>query len=245
MQMDVTSTTARAFLPKLRGVVPADTLSKQALTLLDGWDGRVVMDAPQPLIFNAWMELFYRTLLRQDGVRTGTTAAAAPWPDLLKRALSPDNAALCDGKCGDLLTQTLTAATGDLAARFGPDPAAWRWGAAHRAVFGDPLLERLPVLGPLTSASIDSPGDDTTVDRAGLRPGGFDAVHGPSFRGVYDLADLDRSRFVVAPGQSGHIVSSLARNFVQRWRDGGTVVLTETPPDVAAHIHLTPAGSTP
>jgi len=62
---------------------------------------------------------------------------------------------------------------------------------------------------------------------------------------VYDLADLDRSRFVISPGQSGHPLSSLAWNFMQRWRDGGTVALTAAPDSVAATIHLTPEAAGP
>jgi hypothetical protein len=45
---------------------------------------------------------------------------------------------------------------------------------------------------------------------------------------------------VVAPGQSGNAVSSLAWNFVQRWRDGGTVTLGPAPASVSAHIELNP-----
>jgi penicillin amidase len=39
---------------------------------------------------------------------------------------------------------------------------------------------------------------------------------------VYDLADLDRSLFMVAPGQSGNLLSRHARDFLTRWRDGGS-----------------------
>jgi penicillin amidase len=88
------------------------------------------------------------------------------------------------------------------------------------------------------------PGDDSTLFRAGMRPGSFDAGHGGSFRGVYDLADLERSRFVVAPGQSGHVLSWLARNFLQRWHDGAMIPLPARPGTVAVTLTLTP-GETP
>ncbi len=51
------------------------------------------------------------------------------------------------------------------------------------------------------------------------------SVHGASYRGVYDLADLDRSLFMITPGQSGNPFSSHARDFVLRWRDGATITL--------------------
>ena len=51
------------------------------------------------------------------------------------------------------------------------------------------------------------------------------SVHGASYRGVYDLADLDRSLFIVTPGQSGNPLSRHARDFLTRWRDGAMVLL--------------------
>jgi penicillin amidase len=65
-------------------------------------------------------------------------------------------------------------------------------------------------------------------------------VQGPSFRGIYDLADLAASRFVVAPGQSGNPVSRHARDFLTRWRDGATVALGAEPARTEATLHLNP-----
>jgi penicillin amidase len=77
-----------------------------------------------------------------------------------------------------------------------------------------------------------------------MRLGSFTAVEGASFRGVYDLADPDHSLFVVAPGQSGHVMSPLARNFVQRWRDGAMIMITARPDTVAVRLTLSPGGPT-
>ena len=200
------------------------------------------MDRPQPLIFNAWMTRFYDGVLRSNGVlRGGGRGAAAPWPTLVPAILEGQSAALCGSGCDAQLASSLQDALHELVPRFGPDVTQWHWGAAHEAVFAHPLLRFLPVLGPLTEARIAQPGDDTTLDRGGMAGDNFTSVHGASFRGVYDLADLDRSLFVVAPGQSGHIASQLARNFVQRWRDGDTVTIGPTPSRVDVTLHLTPA----
>jgi penicillin amidase len=123
------------------------------------------------------------------------------------------------------LRAALEAAVTDLAARFGPDPATWRWGQPHQAVFAHPLLRHLPLVGRLFTFRIESPGDDATIDRGVPTRGSFESVHGPEFRAVYDLADLDRSLFVVAPGQSGNPLSSHAADFLRRWRDGGMIML--------------------
>jgi penicillin amidase len=139
-----------------------------------------------------------------------------------------------------MLADALKTASDELSARFGPDPGAWRWGTAHQAVFAHPVLRAIPVLGPLTTASIPSPGDDTTIDRGGPRFSDFSSVHGAAYRGVYDLADLDRSLFVVTPGQSGNPLSRFSRNFMTRWRDGATITIGPQPDTVTATLHLTP-----
>ncbi len=213
----------------------------QPLTgLLDGWDGRMGRAAGQPLIFVAWMEEFTRLLLAANQVPDSGLAAVAPWPDLVRHALSPAGAPLCHGDCQAMLRTSLDTALASLRRRFGPDPAAWRWGAAHEAVFAHPVLRAVPVLGPLIEARIAADGGDSTVNRGGVRDGSFEDVHGASFRGVYDLADLERSRFMVVPGQSGHPASRWARNFVPRWRDGESFTIPSRPASVAVRIRLLP-----
>lgn len=133
----------------------------------------------------------------------------------------------------------------DLARRFGPDPAAWRWDRAHAAVFAHPMLSRLPLFAPLGEGRIAVGGDNSTIDRAGVAADTLASVHGPEYRGVYDLADLDASLFVVAPGQSGNPFSRLGYNFLERWRDGASIMLGPDPPKVAARIVLRPAEPNP
>jgi penicillin amidase len=99
----------------------------------------------------------------------------------------------------------------------------------------------LPLLGQLATARINTPGGDTTIGRGGLPWEGFQSVEGPSYRGIYDLAGLDRSRFIVTPGQSGNPVSPHARDFMRRWRDGDTITLGPQPETVTATIRLIPS----
>jgi penicillin amidase len=65
-------------------------------------------------------------------------------------------------------------------------------------------------------------------------------VQGPEFRGVYDLADLDRSLFMMAPGQSGNLFSRHSRDLLKPWRDGETLTLAPEADKVTASIRLTP-----
>jgi penicillin amidase len=102
------------------------------------------------------------------------------------------------------------------------------------------MLRSIPILNTFGTLSIPSPGDDSTVDRGGPAYKQFQSVHGPEYRGVYDLADLDRSLFVVAPGQSGNLLTRHARDFLARWRDGDTITLGPAFGKPTATIRLTP-----
>jgi len=237
MQTDVVSAFAQQVLPTLRAVPPQRDSVGQAQALLEGWDGAMAMDAPQPLIFNAWINQFFALVLRRAGI---PLADSGPLPDFVAFVLSPAGAHWCGGDCNATLVEALKTAVADLSARFGPDPAGWRWGTAHPAVFAHPVLRAIPIIGTLTTLTIPSPGDDTTIDRGGPRFSDFSSVHGAAYRGVYDLADLDRSLFVVTPGQSGNSLSRFSRNFMTRWRDGATITIGPQPNTVTATLRLTP-----
>jgi penicillin amidase len=238
MQTDVISDYARQILPALRQTKPEDAASAAALRLFDGWDDGFGITAPQPLLFDAWMPRFRDAVLARAGIAPSWAVASLEFTAFV---LSPAGASWCGGNCGPILSQTLAATAADLTARFGADPGTWRWGAAHPAIFAHPLLGHLPLIGALATATIPAPGDSGTVDAGGNGwTGRLPATHGPSYRGVYDLADLDRSLFVVTPGQSGNLLDAHATDFLRRWRDGDTVMLGPVAKTVEATVRLVP-----
>lgn len=233
MQVDTLSVLAREALPRLLALELTGDLPRRAQALLRGWDGHMRADAPQPLIFHAWMQGFARGLMVGEG--------AAPWWHHAAHALSPQGAAWCGGAehCTALLRQSLDEVLPALAAQHGADPAQWRWGTAHQAVFAHPLLRFVPQLEFLSTVRIPVGGDGTTLLRANTGRT-TEAVHGAGFRGVYDLADLDRSRFVVTPGQSGHVLLGAARALAPLWQRGELLPLPARSATVAARLILIP-----
>ena len=237
LQVDPISRFARHILPVLAAVPPLDGVSRQGLALLAAWDGGMRVDQPQPLLFNAWMRRFETAAREARGPGQPLVGMSS---DVVAYLLSPDDAGRCGGSCTALLSRTLTEAITGLQSSYGTDPGLWRWGAAHQAVFAHPLLGRLPWVGELVTWRIEQPGDDTTVFRGGVRGSDWSSVHGAGFRGVYDLSDLDRSRFAVTPGQSGHPLRSTVASLMQRWRDGTSLLLGPEPARVQATVELSP-----
>jgi penicillin amidase len=232
MQVDATSTFARAVLPVLLKVDPADAPSRVALEALRRWDGTMRIEDPEPLLFHEWMRRFTDALLRSQGAEGAPIGASA---DLLGPVLTSHPSPLCGGDCAPMLRSTLADTVAAL-----PDWANAPWGLAHQAIFAHPLLSRLPLLGRFGVVQIAQPGDNDTLFRGGSRPGGWASVHGPGFRGVYDLADLDASLFALAPGQSGNPLSPRASSTLRRWRDGEPIRLGRQPERVTDTIALHP-----
>ena len=129
-----------------------------------------------------------------------------------------------------------------LVARYGPDLERWRWGDAHPAVIAHPPFERSAALRPLFSLVLPIGGDGTTiaVAHAGTtRPDiPFGAVHAPGYRGIYDLADPQGSRWIAATGQSGHPLSRHYRDLAWLWQVGAYLPMQPTSENASSTAHL-------
>ena len=229
MQVDAVDAFAQAVLPRLLQTTPSDDASRRALASLRGWDGWMRVDRPQPQLFNAWIRAFFASLLQREQIPPG---AAGPQADVVADALGAGTTRWCGDTCDALLSSSLaTAAVG-----FDPDA---HWGDVHQAEFPHRLLGHLPLIGPLFTPHVEQPGDGNTVFAGGTFPPDWTAVHGPSFRGVYDLSNLDGSLFSLAPGQSGSLLRSGSRSLMHRWAYGSTIPLGPTAKEVET-IDLSP-----
>ncbi len=249
MQVDPTSLYAADLLPRLLATKAPPGVPATALALLRGWDGTMAVNRPQPLIFDAWTRRFLADVLARNAI---PASAAVPQDEFTSWVLAPAGASQaasqgasqralwCGGDCAPMLATALDEATRELSGRYGTDPARWRWGDAHQAVFAHPILGRLPVIGPWLTARVEQPGGNETLFRGGMAPGTFDSVHGAEYRGVYDLADPDRSVFVAVPGQSGNPLSRHAWDMLGRWLRGDGLQLGPDARRAAQTVELLP-----
>ena len=239
LQLDVASAYISVLLPVLRSTTPRDDLSRQALALLDGWTGTMSVEAPQPLIAEAWLSELEQALAAAAG-DPGESAT-----DTLDFTAATLLASKAKTRWRPLFSRTLASSTHRVAARWGEEPRQWRWGEAHHAVFENVLWQRIPVLGWLRQATPAVGGDDSTVDVQSAVPArddaSFHALHGAAFRGVYDLADLDRSRFVISTGESGNVFSDHLLDLTETWQHGGSVRLGPHPDHITGRLELRPS----
>ena len=229
MQLDTVSLAARALLPHLLSTPPADDASREALRLLERWDGSMAAERAEPLIVTAWWRELTRVLYADelgDAFRRHWSARAL----FVENALGADSA-WCDDvrtraaeTCAQVLSTSLQRALRDLKARFGDDPGAWRWGEAHIAEQRHRPFSRNRFLARIFDIRVPTPGDAYTVN-AGRGDFSNDQApyasrHAGSYRAIYDLADPQSSLFMQSGGQSGNPLSPHYRSFAAAWARG-------------------------
>ena len=253
LQQDILSAAARRLLPQMLKVTPTDPRGRRALALMSAWNLEMRRGRPEPLIYAAWLRQLVRALAEDElddasanyanltYTRRATFAEAAL---ARNRHWCDDVATPATETCDSRLALALDRALDEIAAAQGSDMAAWRWGAAHRATFVHRILTGVPILRWFADLSIESDGGNHTINRGRFRGGGdqpYAHSDGSGFRAVYDLSDLDRSRFMIATGQSGNFLSTHYRDLLRPWRDGRYLRITGDPGENADKLSLRPA----
>jgi len=231
LQMDTVSTAARRLLPLMLKLEPETGLEEKALTALRTWDLRMVRTRPEPLIYARWLYHLHCELIHGKAAATNADCGS-PRPRFVANALT-----LAKHWCDNLTTSTIEGCDvplrnafrktlHELTERFGRDMNGWRWGAVHRASFEHRVFRQVPLVRGFGSRMIETDGGNDTLNRGQTRPdtaGDMPHVHGAGYRAVYDLSNLDNSRFMTAMGQSGNPLSPHYDDFLSRWRDGAYI----------------------
>ena len=238
IQKDVLSLAAREVLPLLLRTEPGSERAKSALAALSKWDGTMDAARAEPLILNAWLRELSRRMFADELGESmmqdfwSLRNVQQPLADILKNprqlgawcgdARQPLAAEQALPLCARLLSESLEATLDDLQRRYG-EPAKWRWGEAHAARSEHRPFGKVPLLAKAFDVRAPSSGDNYTVNvgRYNLadEKEPFANRHAPSLRALYDLSDLENSRFMHSTGQSGNLLSPLYRNFSQRWAE--------------------------
>ena len=215
---DDESLAAEPFLRALAELEPATERGRDALALLRAWDRRMRSESVAAALYMAFREqltLLAGEALGLSGAALGALGEAAPaperlalvWnalPSLLSARFVPAGArAAFDWKT--LGAAAFERALAFLEARLGPKLADWRWGRVHRTFSWHPLAVDFPEARKLRlPPSVPMGGDGDTVLCGATVPGfSLRATTLSVARYVFDLADWERSAWVVPHGVSG------------------------------------------
>jgi penicillin amidase len=243
LQMDTLSLDTHDLLPLMLEVRAGSAREAEVLAALRRWSGRMDRDLAEPLVYATWVRALGRALFA-DELGPVLAEEYRVKPTVIGLALTR-RTGWCDDvgtpateTCADILAASLATALDAITATLGEDMAAWRWGAVHRAPLENRVLSRIPLVDRLVDITTETDGGSYTINRGETWSGGsltsFEHIHGAGLRAVYDLADLARSRFMIATGQSGHPLSPHYGDMTERWQAGETFTISGTPAELAA-----------
>ncbi len=218
LQMDAYSTDAcrmKALLPARA----ADPETQRALAMLRGWDCVESVGSGPAALYEVWAARHLgRTLVARVTPEPARAIVGSGAAQAVIEYLEHADPTLR----ADVITQSLAAAFAETKRLLGPDPAAWRWGDLHRALF-TPAIARLapPALADqMRIGPLQVRGSSSTPAAASPRASDFAASAGASFRMVLDVGDWDQSVAVNTPGQSGDPMSAHYRDLFPLWASG-------------------------
>lgn len=245
LQTDAFSVPARRLCALLAAMPSPPAALAKPLAFLAGWDFVLSAASGPAALFELWYTKHIRPALFAKLVPEAARALLLPGDvEGICRALeAPDERwGATPGPARDaLLAETLAAAWDDAVSRLGENPESWQWGQLHHGYFEHPLtplVQRDPArsldVGPLPKG-----GSASSPMHAGYRPGDFRVMQGASFRMVVDLADLDRSVTINAPGQSGDARSAHYADLAPLWAKGDYVPMLYTDAAITGATHFT------
>ncbi len=215
---DRRSIPAREFVALLRGLPGADGPTAPALEALLGWDGEMQPDSVAATVYSAFRERLLRDLMTPllgplapeafAGAPRGAVAHMARLRARLTEWIRADDRTLLPPGLDwpAMLAGALAGAVAELTDELGADLAAWRWGAVHATRPRHPLSALFPAMAPLLDPpGVPAGGDGDTVQAASfMATAGYTVTATSVARYVFDLADWERSGWVVPLGVSGH-----------------------------------------
>ena len=227
MQFDTVSLAARQLLPLLPRGKFQDPTTRDFAEKLQRWDGRMARDQTEPLIFSGWLKELTRALLLP---RLGELFPeyGGFHPDVVHLIITQhpqwcdDPATIEIETCDDQVTRSFERAVARLRAESEGSAGFARWGGAHKAVYSHQVWSKLPVLADFLTYRISADGGTDTINNAMASfesdRAPFQSFFGSTLRMVVDFADLDQTRFMMVPGQSGNPISKHYGDLVDDWQ---------------------------
>jgi penicillin amidase len=217
LQFDKKSLIAVRVMAFVKTIAAAAADIREMIDRLSAWDGVLAAESREAALFEIWYVRHLKPAL--VSLAAGRTFAM---PQI-------DNEALCDfleasaHTAKPVVEKTIRSALDEIAAHDARLGRPATWGDFLHAVFPHPLSgqsDRFPVVGPFPQG-----GSESTVFHSGFDAATFVKLTGSTFRVVIDLADLDKSFCINAPGQSGDSRSPFYDAMAALWAAGEVVPL--------------------
>lgn len=223
-QLSLATVRLLPFLQKTLQQTPGQPLAGAITKAMQGFDGTMRADQAAPLVFAAWADELTRGVV---GEKLGPGLFKALYGkrnfrSTIEDIMERDDAAWCGvGGCAAQSAVALERAVTRLQSDYGPDVSRWTWGRAHYALSAHKPFGNVPLLARFFDVRVPTGGDTFTVNVGQYWSNDektpFASRHAASLRALYDLADLENSRFIYQTGQSGLVFSGRYSDMRDGW----------------------------
>ena len=239
---------------------PAETAeARQALALLQAWNGRVAADSPAAAVYEFFVAEMARRVAASKAPHATAWALGQGFTPLypstafslrrmghLVRLVREQSEGWFERSWGQEMADALDSTVRTLRERYGDDPAGWAWGKIRPLTLRHTVGEQAPMdkifnLGPVAWG-----GDAHTIGQSTAVP--LDPTANPamiaSLRMVVECGQWDEARYILPGGQSGNPLSPHYGDQFPLWLRGEGVPIAWSPEKVAAacreELKLTP-----
>ena len=236
LQCDLISLQAREMVPYILHAYDSTRITegdvKTALEYLRNWNFEMRKEDVSSTLFQATVnKLIYNIFHDKMGDQLYglyDTLASTPL-SALEHLLKNPNSEWFDDRStpvretrDDIIRRSLSDALTMLKSDLGGSLKEWQWGRVHtvtfRHVFGaNNILSGIFNVGPFPVG-----GSHATINVGQyFIAHSFQSAVGPSMRQIFNLADINDTRTVLPPGQSGQVFTSHYKDQISLWLNGG------------------------
>jgi penicillin amidase len=236
LQNDLISTQARELMPYILHAYDSITVTDQnvktTLEYFRNWTYEMQkVDVSTTLFQVTLTKLIYNTFHDKMGDRLYglyDTLASTPLSALSHLIKYSDSEWFDDWKTperetrDDCIRKSVSDALNDLKTCLGGELKEWQWGRLHTVTFGHIFGTNKLLAGVFNIGPFPVGGSHATVNVGQYflaHP--YESVVGPSMRQIFNLADINDTRTVLPPGQSGQVFSPHYKDQVTLWLNGG------------------------
>jgi penicillin amidase len=202
------------------------------LEYLRNWTYEMRTEDVSTTLFQATVtKMIYNTFHDQMGDRLYglyDTLASTPLSALSYLLKNPNSewfddihTAACETR-DDLIRKSVSDALSALKSELGGELKEWQWGRLHTVAFGHVFGVNKILAGIFNIGPYPVGGSHSTVNVGQyFIAHSFRSEVGASMRQIFNLADINDTRSILPPGQSGQVFSQHYKDQVMLWLNGG------------------------
>ena len=230
-------------------VIPAETdEARQALALLEAWDGMVAADSSAAAVFEFFAAEMTRRVVAAKAPRAAQWALGEGFTPTvpysifavrrighLVRLLREQPEGWFERPWPQEMADALKTVVRSLRKHYGDEPDGWAWGHIRPLTLRHPVGEGAPLDRVFNLGPFPWGGDPNTVGPASFPPSNptTNPLAIASLRMVVDVGNWEENRFALPGGQSGNPLSLHYDDLLPLWQRGEGVPIAWSPEEVA------------